>query len=200
MSAALKDILFHVVPALRAWGFKGSGQNFRYANAHSVCVVNFQKSSGGNRFYVNVGLQPLFVPDEVGSKPDPINIHESACIFRQRVEPPDGMFGWPYDLDDSLLQLLCRRFEEKYSSFIKPLMLFPGPLTEATPKDFDGHPVHPLFGGRRARTFLHFSRIALAWNRPDVATEFAQRGIHMCGNRATSLLADLKDALRNASP
>ena len=151
----LKDILAVVAPRFRAHGYKGSGQNYRLANENAVSVVNFQKSSGGERFYVNVGVQPLFVPTEGESTADAKKIKEPECIFRTRLDPPgDDLFGWPYSVD--LSEQLAAKFDKLYATFVEPLMTIPGPITEASVSDFDEEAVHPLLGARHARKLPAF--------------------------------------------
>ncbi len=117
MADTLKEILPKVAASLREKGFKGSGQNYRRATDVAVSVVNFQKSSGGERFFVNVGVQPLFVPTEGESAPDAKTIKEPECIFRRRLDPPmDDLLGWPYSTDISAD--LAQRFGHVYVSFI----------------------------------------------------------------------------------
>ncbi|WP_442505543.1 DUF4304 domain-containing protein [Novipirellula sp. SH528] len=199
MSAILKDILATVAPRLRCHGYKGSGQNYRLANENAVSIVNFQKSSGGERFYVNVGVQPLFVPTEGESTPDAKRIKEPECIFRTRLDPPqDEMFGWPYS--PNLAEQVAKKFDKLYSVFVEPLMTIPGPITEASVDDFDEQSVHPMLGAYHARNFLHFARISLARGNKEKAAEFARKAIEICPERATSLIHKLNETLANASP
>lgn len=191
MSAILKEIIARVVPDLRAKGYKGSGQNYRRATDMAVSVVNFQKSSGGERFYVNVGVQLLFVPTEAESEADPKTIKEYECIFRRRLDPPEnGLLGWPYSVN--LSAVLVQRFEELNRNFVTPLMTIPGPLTEARVADFESNSVHPLLGLRNARNFLHYARILLVMDNRERAAEFASAAIEICPPRATSLLENLE--------
>ena len=53
MTRALKD---HCVPKLRAMGFKGSYPHFHRAENGEVSLVNFQFSSGGSQFCVNLAF------------------------------------------------------------------------------------------------------------------------------------------------
>ena len=89
----------------------------------------------GQRFYVNLGAQPLFVPTAEDVEVDAKHIRESECIFRKRVDPP-GRFSWPSSLDDSSLELLRTRLTAGYQDFLTPLATFPGPLTDFSVDDF----------------------------------------------------------------
>ncbi len=198
MSVVLKDVLAVVAPRLRAHGYKGSGQNYRLADENAVSVLNFQKSSGGERFYVNVGVQPLFVPTEGESTPDAKKIKEPECIFRTRLKPPQNlMAGWPYSVD--LAEQLAANFDDLFATFVQPLMTIPGPVTEASVGDFDEQTGHPLLGARHACNFLHFARISLARGNTERAAEFSQAAIDICPERASTLLHHLKDVIARAS-
>ena len=94
----MKAVLAQIVPTLRSLGFKGSGQNYRRQTEGAVMVVNFQQRSGGDRFHVNLGVQPLCIPAEGGGQPDPTQIKEYECVFRRRLTAPEGALGWPYDM------------------------------------------------------------------------------------------------------
>lgn len=198
MSAVLRDILVAVTPTIRENGYKGTGQNYRRATDSAVSTVNFQKSSGGERFYVNVGVQPLFVPTEGGSTPDAKKIKAYECIFRTRLNPPDTeLFGWPYSTDVSAD--LIQGFDELFQKFVTPLMTIPGPITEAGVFDVPADSLHPLFGAWNARTFLHFARISLAMGNCERAVGFANAAIERCNPNAKSLLHHLEQILVNAS-
>ena len=186
-----KEILRTVAVQLRRLGYKGSGQNYRRATDKFVSVVNFQKSSGGSRFYVNVGVQPLFAPTEGEADPDAKKIKEYECIFRTRVAPPsDDLAGWPYGPDDGLdvAAALSDRIQDCFDAFVDPFMTIPGPVTTVTPADFgDPRRAHPLLGGHHARTFLHLARIAQAVGNAPNAREFANLALEICPERASSL-------------
>ena len=189
-----------IAPHLRAIGYKGSGQNFRLVNQHTVSVVNFQKSSGGGSFYVNLGVQPLFELTEGDRTPNPKTIKEYECIFRHRLDPPaKDLFGWPYSCSVELAEHLASRLKEEYAAFIVPLMTIPGPITEATVATFDEQTVHPVLGRRHARNFLHFARMALHRGDRQRAAEFATAGIEMCPESASSLLLELQAVLTRTS-
>lgn len=194
LSATLKDILTIVAPKLRERGFKGSGQNYRLIGDKAVCVINFQKSSGGERFYVNVGVQPLFVPTEAEIDPDAEKIKEPECIFRTRLDPPaPELSGWPYSLEHT--DLLATRLCTLISTCVEPVMTIPGPLTDVSPADFDGQSLNPLLGVRHSRNFLHFARISLSLGNDEKAAEFAEAAMTMCPEHATILRRQLKELL-----
>lgn len=194
----MKTILAEVAPLIRSWGFKGSGQNYRKLLAKSVLVINFQKSSGGGRFYVNLGVQPLFVPSEGGQHPEPQSIKEYQCIFRHRIDPPAKLLGWPTDLDAPMLELLKSRLTAAYSDYLTPLSTIPGLITEVTLDQFLRQEEDSILGGTTAGNCLHFARIALATGQRQKALQFAQHGLQFCPERASSLRAHLLQTLKEA--
>jgi hypothetical protein len=86
----------HLVPLLRSAGFKGSGRQFRrIVNQFAECV-SLQGSRSGDRFAVNLGVQPLAIPDVLGKPVDPRKIDEISCEFRRRLSEGNADHWWPY--------------------------------------------------------------------------------------------------------
>lgn len=197
MTQAIKSAIADVIPLIRSWGFKGSVPTFRLITNRFVLVINFQGSSGGSRYYVNLGVQPLFVQTEGESLPDAKQIKEYECIFRDRVDPPEDLPGWPYD--ESYAPTLMATLTRAYEQFLIPISTIPGPVTEVTVDDFPDGSAHLLFGPRHSDTFLHFARIALATDQLTKAHRFAMAGLEICPERASTLRAHLKDALAKAT-
>ncbi len=198
MPDSFNDILLEVAPLIRSLGFKGSAQNYRKSSDKVVIVINFQKSSGsssGEQFYVNLGVQPLFVPTEGNSQPDAKTIKEYDCIFRKRINPPQDTPGWPYT--SHILADLKARLIDEYQHYLMPLMVVPGPMTEATLQDFpeDENSSNSLLGTRSPRNLFHFARIAKATNQPEKAFAFAQHALENCPEQASKLRASLKNFL-----
>ncbi|MGV3757356.1 MAG: DUF4304 domain-containing protein [Verrucomicrobiota bacterium] len=191
----MKEILAQITPLLRQLGFKGSGQNYRKEMPEAVMVINFQKSTGGEQFYVNLGVQPLFVPSESSEVPAPKNIKEYECIFRRRLDTPPQMSGWPYDLSDVQLEELESKLIAAYENYLSPLAQVPGPITELTPEQFKTQGDESIFGGPRPLYALHFARIALARGHHARAKAFAELGLADCPPLASGLRFKLKKAL-----
>jgi hypothetical protein len=189
----MKDILTELGPMLRSYGLKGSGQNYRKLTEHCASVVNFQKSSSGDRFYVNLGVQPLFVPVLGGHDPDPKKIKEYECVFRGRVPPPQGLLGWPYSMNSARLEDLKSELRAAIEQYVEPLMRIPGPLTELTPEEFMIRTEDPLFGRLDAANCLVFAQIAMARRENDKAHAFAKHGLEICPPAASSLRGHLKE-------
>jgi hypothetical protein len=196
----MKDIVAVLSPIIKAFGFKGSGQNYRKFDDQVVMVINFQKSSGADRFYVNLGVQPLFIPTEGGSQLPTKDIKEYECIFRRRADPPPGMLGWPSTMDSSLLENLKTTLQASFTGYFTPLSQIPGPMTELTPEQFQCQAEDSIFGGNHQRGYLHFARIAFARGDLSKAKAFAQVGLVHCSPSAKSLRAELNQIMKATEP
>jgi hypothetical protein len=86
-----------LAPCLREDGFAGSGRTFRRVLNGWIQVVNVQGSRYGGRFSINLGLQPLAIPDVVGNVPDPKKIREELCEFRRRLSESGADQWWTHD-------------------------------------------------------------------------------------------------------
>jgi hypothetical protein len=196
----MDDILKDIGSMLKAWGLKGSGQNYRKIGDQSVMVVNFQISTNPDRFYVNLGVQPLFIEDESGKLPDSKKLKEHDCIFRKRIPPPEGMLGWPRQLDAPSLDRLKQALTGAFQDYLTPLARIPGLITDLTPDQFMALDDNSILGGKGARMCLHFARIALARNDRPKARAFAQLGLDLCGPVAASLRGTLKQLIQKTVP
>ena len=196
----MKDILAQIVPTLRSLGFKGSGQNYRKTTRDAVLIVNFQKSSGGDRFYVNLGAQLLFVPTESGGEADPKSIKEYECIFRRRLDPPEGMHGWPYEMTAEMVEEFNTKLSSSYKDYLSPLSQVPGPITELTPEQFRNQGAQSILGGVHPKNALNFARIAFARGDLKRAKSFAVMGLADCPPFASGLRAMLKRVLSATEP
>ena len=86
----------HLAPVLRDAGFKGSGRHFRRTINGFVECVSLQGSQCGGKFAINLGIQPLAIPDVMGNDVDPRKIEEIHCAFRRRLSETDFDQWWPY--------------------------------------------------------------------------------------------------------
>jgi hypothetical protein len=86
----------HLAPVLREAGFKGSGRHFRrIVNGFAECI-SLQGSRYGGKFAINLGIQPLSIPDVMGNDVDPRKIDEISCEFRRRLSETDCDQWWSY--------------------------------------------------------------------------------------------------------
>ena len=89
----------HFAPATRKLGFKGSGRHFRRVEEGFIQTVNLQGSQMGGKFAVNLGLQPLNIPDVIGRDVDVKSIKEMECVFRNRLSADGCDTWWSYSRD-----------------------------------------------------------------------------------------------------
>src|SRR5262249_10196279 len=89
----VKEVLKRVAPGLRALGFRGSGPNYRKQQGDFIFVINFQGSQSGDRFFVNLGAQPVFIPAEGDAELG--KLKEYQCVLRERVGQ-----DWPWQMSD----------------------------------------------------------------------------------------------------
>jgi len=101
----MKPFLQRAAVTLRAWGYRGSGQNYRRLVEDNVFVVNFQKSRDGRGFFVNLGSQPCSIPDEGERDANPKTLKEYECVFRQRLPGEHPVNMSPEDTDALLATL-----------------------------------------------------------------------------------------------
>lgn len=87
----------HLAPELRALGFKGSGRHYIRMVDGFAMTVSLQGSMGGGQFAVNLGLQPLAIPDASGKRGDGKALREIDCVFRTRLSPDRNDMWWAYD-------------------------------------------------------------------------------------------------------
>ena len=62
-------------------------------------AVNLQGSRYGGKFTVNLGVQPLAIPNVIGGEVDPKGFKEIECAFRERLSA-DGLDTWWSYTDD----------------------------------------------------------------------------------------------------
>jgi len=81
----VKAVLVEVADSLRAWGYRGSGQNYRMLLEDIIFVINFQKSRTGDHFFLNLGAQPTTIPGAAETDPNLKTQKEYECVFRFRL-------------------------------------------------------------------------------------------------------------------
>ena len=186
----MKELLKRISPILREMGFKGSGQNYYRLETDTISVVNFQKSSGGLRFYINLGVRPLVMVPE---SEDPKKSKEYDCIFRDRISPPNNAPGWSYQLTEAEIDDLREKIRMADVEFFNPLSQIREAIKAKSIDEMILESSEPsIFGGFHAATFRDFSEMALLYGEKDKSRQYAQKGIQICKPEAISLLADLK--------
>jgi hypothetical protein len=185
----MKETFKEIAVLIRIFGFKGSGQNFYRIGSDVVLVINLQKSSDSNRFYINIGVQPLIL---LGENNDPKKVKEYECMFRERINPPEGELGWGYgltDLDINEFKTKLEQTNEKYFNLLGNIResIETMSINELLPEQ----DAPTIFGGYHAVTFKEFSVLANAYGLLNKAILFAQSGIKICKPTVKGLLANL---------
>jgi hypothetical protein len=127
-NAALKT---EVAPALRAMGFRGSGQNFLRVAGEVINALNVQPSKSGDAAFVNLGLHFTFLPPCWTEESRPIaKWREPDCEFRVRLSPRPGFdHSWKYGANQAeavsaarnMLAVYCDLGESLFDEFRDPL-------------------------------------------------------------------------------
>lgn len=94
----------HLAPVIRECGFKGSGRNFRLLKDGFALAVNLQGLRYGGKFTVNLGVQPLAIPNVIGGEVDPRGFKEIECAFRERLSADALDTWWSYTDDIASLR------------------------------------------------------------------------------------------------
>lgn len=187
----------HFAPVLRVDGFAGSGRTFRRVLGDLIQVVNVQGSRYGGRFAVNMGIQPLCIPDVVGDTPDPKKISEPSCEFRRRLSESGRDQWWEHDAAKESMDAAVKAAAAVYCVKGRPILnAFAGPMSplmKTTPEayesgQFDFHG----FGSTNVRMALALARYRKARGDVAAAKRFASIGLASVGS-GLALLNELRD-------
>lgn len=185
IDSAVRD---HFAPVLRGDGFSGSGRTFRRVVDGWIHVVNVQISRYGGEFAVNLGLQPVSVPDVLGNIPDPKKISEELCEFRRRM--PENIahldMWWKYETTHESMTVAVREATRTYEKIGRSL------LDGATAKTADLNSVSPSafaagvfnflgFGSTKCRMAFTLARLRRAQGRTEDARAFALHALEQVG-------------------
>jgi hypothetical protein len=178
--APYRDALW---PILRDEGFKGAGNTLRRLNGDVVHVFNIQGSSGGDCCYLNLGAHLGFLPGNDGAMIELSRVAESGCLFRDRIDPPNGASGWSL-VDDSSVQeahvdLAVREWHLQGLKFFAKFREFPASFSILV-NDPQMELHHPHF-------LLNYARIAEALGDLTRAVELVSRGREAVPDWATAL-------------
>lgn len=185
----MKDVLKLIAPKMRKLGFKGSGQNFRREEGDFIFLVNFQGSLGGERFYINLGAQPTFVPAE--GYADLKSLKEYECVFRRRVGR-----DWFWAIPEQDIPELVAEIEKISSEFFGQAQTLRDALAHDGVRELLGK---FNSGVANARATLHLARGAQNLGLYEIAIELASHGLTVAGERAVSLISDLRKVVEESS-
>ena len=183
----MKEVLKNIKSVLKEKGFKGSAQNYYCETNDVVFIVNFQKSTGIESFYINLGVQPKCLIDNNEYN----KVKEYECSFRSRVNKPDNTDYWPYSLDELQFNLLINQFQNTYENFLQPLSQIREIVTKKNIVKLLKEN-NSIYGTEHASWFKLYSELSLEYGCSGKSIELAKQGIALCPDRATSLLDELK--------
>lgn len=192
LSEALKTEL---APALRRVGFKGSGKQFRRPSSDCIHVINVQLRSVGGSFAINLGLQPLDIPDVRGNDPDAKSITDDLCEFRQRLTDTGVDHWWEFASADEAIVAVRQSVatylligEHKFSNQTGPT----SPLRRITPEQFDkGAFDFSGFSSTRVRMARALALMRRSDGNEMQARQFASLGLKYLGS-ASGLKRELE--------
>ena len=123
LDSLLSALCLDFIPEIRKLGFKGSGRNFRRIRGETINAVNFQGSSTGARFYMNLGLHFAFLPPGHEVRPiTPEKFKEIDCEFRWRLHPQDNRkIDWIYGGSVEESASVARDVLQAYLAFGEPV-------------------------------------------------------------------------------
>ena len=190
------SIRTHLLPHLKEDGFSGSGRTFRRVINDWIQVVNVQGSKYGEKFAINLGLQPLSVVDVLGNAPDPKKITEPSCEFRRRLTESGVDQWWDHNDSQASMDSAVIAAAQVYVRIGRSLLSGIGnpdsSFCSVTARDFSEGQVDLFgFGSANVRAALIFARIRKAEGRLRESRDFAAYGLANVG-RATGLKAELE--------
>lgn len=195
LQAFTKLLSKHMYPVLRQEGFRGSGATLRRANGTLVHVFNVQGSRGGQRCYLNLGVQLAFLSTSEGQwQPD--KVLEYQCAFRSRIDPPsEQAFGWHYGNSESESEAnvvaAVAAWDQQGRSFFAQYATFPSDFARLV-AEFSADDAHPA-------TCLTMARIAAHLGNPHRAASIAASAIDRVAAQATGLRHSLNQFLVGTS-
>jgi Domain of unknown function (DUF4304) len=196
--ARLEDsIRRFLAPPFREDGFRGSGRNFRRVREDFVHAINVQGSRHGGQFAINLGVQPLSLPDVLGNPVDPEKLVESLCEFRRRLCEQGVDQWWKYGATQSSMDSACQEAAEIYTRLGRPLFEHASrpdcPFHTLTASDFDAGTFDLLgFHSTKARMAWVLARLRLSQGNLSAARAFASVGLASVGDRAAWLRRELE--------
>jgi len=191
------SIRAHLQPRLKEDGFTGSGRTFRRVRGRLIQVVNVQGSRYGGQFAINLGMQPVDLPDILGKEPDQKKISEPDCEFRKRLSDDGTDQWWKHDSTVESMDSAVLAASDVYVRIGRPLLEFlsgpDSPIFTLTPSQMPAFRAALRgFGSTDSRMAWVLARIRKADGRIDEARELATYGLKHVG-MAVSLRAKLKE-------
>lgn len=141
-------------------------------------ILNVQGSRYGGQFAINLGVQPLSIPDVWGQTVDPRKITESQCEFRRRLSDTGEDQWWTHDGSQEGMDDAVRQAVGVYATAGRKLLALmaadDSPVRSLKPADFAMfRAAFQGFAGTECRTALVLARVRLARDDHDQAHGFA---------------------------
>jgi Domain of unknown function (DUF4304) len=177
----------YLAPVLRSAGFKGSGRHFRrIVNQFAECV-SLQGSQYGGKFAINLGIQPLSIPDVMGNDVDPRKINEISCEFRRRLSETGCDQWWSYtQLKSSKIvaaQNAAAIFERSGLKYFAEMTCDNSPLLAVDPISFESRFLNfSGFGATEVRMARSLSLLRLASGDARASQDFARIALKKMGS------------------
>ena len=195
-----ESIRHYLTPLLREDEFIGSGRTFRRVTGEFIQVVNIQGSRRGGKFAINLGLQPLALPDVLGGLPNVRTITESLCEFRRRLSESGGDQWWDHDASQLSMNAACGAAARVYvvvgRRILSQVAAPDSPFLTTTPDQFRSNRDRFLgFSATLPRMALALARMRLAKGKVAEARAFAEVGLSAVGS-AVFLRSELQDIQR----
>lgn len=191
MPSQADTFLASLVPLVRSRGYKGSGSTFRKHEGDTLFVVNFQRSTDGEHFFINLGGQPTRIPDEGSRAPNPKTLKVYECVFSTRVGS-----RWTRTLRSEELMDARAELGQSLANFEFTVLT----VAEQIPRGPAADLLSALpFGCTSARGALHLARLSTLLGEYDKCRAFVQLGLTMAGPHAGGFVAELKKVDRAAA-
>jgi len=168
----------HLGPMLKSDGFSGSGRTFRRVSGDFIHVVQVQGSRYGGKFAINLGIQPLCIPDCMGQVPAPKTIREEICEFRRRLSESKADQWWDHDATKESMDLAVQRSATVYATVGRRLFSEQSgpeaPLHRVTPEQFQAGFNFSGFASTEARMARSLALMRQSAGNLDDARAFAR--------------------------
>ncbi|WP_227818089.1 DUF4304 domain-containing protein [Nitrogeniibacter aestuarii] len=193
LETAIRAVL---APVLREDGFSGSGRTFRRMRGTWIQVLNVQRSRYGGSFAINLGVQPLAIPDVLGNTPDPKKITESLCEFRRRLSEAGADQWWQHGTTEESMRSAMEEATATYrrtgNELLQRACDSQAGFNAVLPTDFSiGAYDSAGFGSTQVRMALALARLRKVEGKLEEARAFASLGLAQVGS-ATLLRRELE--------
>lgn len=179
----------HLQPRLKEDDYSGSGRTFRRLTNGFIQVVSVQGSRYGGQFAINLGIQPISIPNISGNAPDPKRIDESECELRRRLCETGADQWWMHNNTEESMNAAVAAAADVYVRTGRPMLVLLGgedsPIHKFTADRFDVMRDYLKgFGSTPTRIALVFARLRKAEGRIADAQAFARYGLTRVGQAA----------------